>query len=49
MINIDPESLEENSEILQYVAKNHDNRAGVYAAVLVEGLVRPGDEIVLED
>ncbi|MBR1200608.1 MOSC domain-containing protein [Bradyrhizobium sp. AUGA SZCCT0240] len=49
MINIDPESLEENSEILQYVAKNHDNRAGVYAAVLVEGLVRPGDEIVVED
>jgi uncharacterized protein len=34
---------------LRYVAKNHDNRAGVYAAVLVAGLVRPGDEIVLED
>lgn len=49
MINIDPETLEENTEILQYVAKSHDNRAGVYAAVLVEGLVRTGDEIVLED
>jgi hypothetical protein len=49
MISIDPESLEENPEILRYVAKNHDGRAGVYAAVLVEGLVRPGDDIVLED
>ena len=49
MINIDPVSLDENPDILRYVAKNHDNRAGVYAAVLVAGLVRPGDEIVLED
>ncbi|CAN7587865.1 MOSC domain-containing protein [Bradyrhizobium sp. LjRoot220] len=49
MINIDPESLDENPEILQHVARNHDNRAGVYAAVLVAGMVRPGDEVVLED
>jgi uncharacterized protein YcbX len=49
MISIDPETLEENPEILRYVAKDHDNTAGVYAAVLVEGLVRPGDEIVLLD
>ena len=49
MIGIDPETLEEYPEILRHVAKNHDNRAGVYAAVLVEGLVCPGDEIVLED
>src|SRR6266702_4764713 len=49
MIGIDPESLDENPEILRYVAKNHDGRAGVYAAVLVAGLVRPGDDIVLQD
>lgn len=49
MIGIDPETLEENPDILRYIAKNHDNTAGVYAAVLVAGLVRPGDEIVLED
>jgi uncharacterized protein YcbX len=49
MIGIDPVSLDENPEILRHVAKNHDNRAGVYAAVLVAGLVRPGDGIVLED
>ncbi|MBA2402394.1 MAG: MOSC domain-containing protein [Bradyrhizobium sp.] len=49
MIGIDPDSLEENADILRYVANNHDNTAGIYAAVLVAGLVRPGDEIVLED
>jgi MOSC domain-containing protein len=49
MIGIDPDSLDENPDILRHVARNHDNRAGVYAAVLVAGLVRPGDEVVLED
>jgi uncharacterized protein YcbX len=49
MIGIDPETLDENPAILRHVAKNHDGMAGVYAAVLVEGLVRPGDDIVLQD
>lgn len=49
MISIDPDTLDENPAILRHVAKNHDGTAGVYAAVLVEGLVRPGDEIVLLD
>jgi uncharacterized protein YcbX len=49
MIGIDPDTLEENPEILRYVAKNHDNTAGVYAAVLVPGLVRAGDEVLVED
>lgn len=49
MLRFRPESLDENPEILRYVAKNHDARAGVYAAVLVEGLVRPGDDIVVLD
>ena len=49
MIIIDPEALDENPEILRHAAKNHDGTAGVYAAVLVEGLARPGDDIVLLD
>jgi uncharacterized protein len=49
MIGIDPESLDETPEILRYLAKDHDGTAGVYAAVLVEGLVRPGDDIVVLD
>lgn len=47
MIGFDPDTLEMNSEILQYVALNHEAKAGVYAAVLVEGTVRAGDEIRL--
>jgi uncharacterized protein YcbX len=49
MISIDPDTLEENPEILRHVAKNHDGTAGVYAAVLVEGRVRTGDDVVLLD
>ena len=45
MIGFDPDTLQENHDILRYVARNHDNKAGVYAAVLVEGAVRAGDEI----
>lgn len=47
MIGFDPDTLEMNSDILQYVARNHEGKAGVYAAVLVEGAVRAGDEIRL--
>jgi hypothetical protein len=45
MIGFDPETSEANPEILKYVARNHDGKAGIYAAVLVEGMVRAGDEI----
>ena len=47
MISFDPETSEANPEILKYVARNHDGKAGIYAAVLVEGMVRAGDEIRL--
>ena len=49
MIGFDPETSEANPEILKYVARSHDGKAGVYAAVLVEGMVRTGDEISLVD
>ena len=47
MISLDPETAEANPEVLKYVARNHDGKAGIYAAVLVEGMVRAGDEIRL--
>jgi MOSC domain-containing protein len=34
---------------MRCVAKEHDGTAGVYAAVLVEGTIRPGDPIALVD
>ncbi len=45
MISIDPDTAEKNPEVLKTVTKAHDGFAGLYAAVLVEGTIRPGDEI----
>lgn len=47
MISIDPETAEENPQVLRNVAKAHDNKAGVYCAVLTEGAVRQGDAITV--
>ena len=35
--------------ILTHVSKAHDGHAGVYAAVLAEGVFRPGDTVELLD
>ena len=47
MITLDPETGEANPDIMRCVAKDHEGTAGVYAAVLVEGMIRPGDAITL--
>ena len=47
MITLDPDTAEPNPEILRKVVKAHNGTAGVYGAVMVEGTVRPGDEIEL--
>lgn len=47
MISLDPDTGEENADVLRHVAKAHDTMAGVYCAVLTEGIVRRGDSIVL--
>lgn len=45
MITIDPDTSDRNSAILGRVTKAHEGKAGVYGAVLVEGIVRVGDTI----
>ena len=45
MISIDPDTAEPNREILRNVVRAHCGKAGVYGAVLVEGIVRQGDSI----
>ncbi len=47
MITFDPDTAESNPDVLKKVVKGHDGMAGIYGAVLVEGAVRPGDEIKL--
>ncbi len=38
-----------NPEIPRKVARGHDGTAGVYGAVLTEGLIRKGDPVELLD
>lgn len=45
MISLDPDTSEHNPEVLRKVAQAHGNFAGVYCAVLVEGLLRKDDLI----
>ena len=47
MITLDPDTAEANPEVMRQVTKAHDGMAGVYGAVLIEGVVRPGDAITL--
>ncbi len=49
MISLDPDTGEHNPEVLRKVAQSHEAHAGVYAAVLVEGMVATGDAVELLD
>lgn len=49
MITLDPDSGIASPAILRQVARTHDGKAGVYGAVLIEGVVRPGDPVMLLD
>ena len=47
MIVLDPETAEKTPALLKAVAQAHEGMAGVYAAVLVEGMIRKGDPVRL--
>ena len=47
MITLDPDTAAIEPAVLRHVTKAHGGTAGVYAAVLVEGVVRRGDPILL--
>jgi hypothetical protein len=47
MISLDPDTGEHNPEVFRKVAQAHDAFAGVYCAVLVEGVLTKGDPIEL--
>ena len=47
MITLDPDTGTMNAGVMRHVAQRHEGKAGVYAAVLVEGVVRRGDPIWL--
>jgi uncharacterized protein len=49
MITLDPDTAEARPEVLRRVAQAHDGKAGLYGAVLAEGTIRSGDEILSLD
>jgi uncharacterized protein YcbX len=46
MITLDPDTAEKTPAILKVVAQAHEGMAGVYGAVLIEGLMHKGDELL---
>jgi uncharacterized protein YcbX len=49
MITLDPDTGEKTPAILKKVAQAHEGMAGVYGAVLVEGMLRKGDPVEVLD
>ena len=49
MITLDPDTAEKTPAILKAVAQAHEGMAGVYGAVLVEGMLRKGDPVEVLD
>ena len=47
MITLDPDTAEKTPAILKAVAQAHEGMAGVYGAVLTEGVIRKGDRVEL--
>lgn len=47
LISLDPDTSAHDPEVLRKVVKLHGNFAGVYCAVLIEGLLKKGDSIEL--
>jgi uncharacterized protein YcbX len=47
VITLDPDTGEQTPAILKKVAQAHDGMAGVYGAVLVEGMLHKGDPVEL--
>lgn len=49
MITLDPDTTEKTPEILKKVAQAHEGMAGVYGAVIVEGMLHKGDPVEVLD
>jgi uncharacterized protein YcbX len=47
LLSLDPDTGDNNPAVFRHVVQAHENLAGVYCAVLVEGILRKGDSIEL--
>ncbi len=49
LISLDPDTGEHNPKVFRQVAQAHEAFAGVYCAVLVEGMLSVGDVVEVID
>ena len=49
MITLDPDTSERTPAVLKKVAQAHEGTAGVYGAIIVEGMLHKGDSVELLD
>ncbi|WP_088006918.1 MOSC domain-containing protein [Indiicoccus explosivorum] len=49
IITVDPDTADKSPSLLKTVAKKRQNRFGVYGTVVKTGMIRTGDELMLED
>ena len=49
MVSLDPDTGEHDPKVFRLIARAHDAYAGVYCAVLVEGIISEGDTVELLD
>ena len=47
MVTLDPDTAEKTPAILKAIAQAHEGMAGVYGAILTEGMIRKGDAVEL--
>jgi uncharacterized protein YcbX len=47
MVTLDPDTGRQDRNVLAHLNRQHEGRFGVYAAVLMEGIVGPGDPVSL--
>jgi hypothetical protein len=47
IINLDPETGEQDARVMKTVVRLNQNNAGVYAAVVRRGTIRVGDQVTL--
>jgi uncharacterized protein YcbX len=48
MVNLDPETAEQDARVMKTVVRLNQNNAGVYATVVRSGTIRVGDRVSLE-
>ena len=45
MVTLDPDTSDSNPALMKLIARSHESCVGIYANVLAEGFVRPGDQV----